>query len=182
MSSIPADKAWPMEKLFKITRALLRKGRQGVSKVAFKLTKSNISQIRLWLFLREWKREVAEAERGWRELKKRHLKKTREGDGEGGESSWGKANKKVRSLRQAFKKKERGERWSGREEGAYFRDCARCWLSSSHTERRMNPSARLPLQDFITCVEGGLNTQQPTSSISAVLSSPLQTFMYFFLM
>lgn len=34
--------------------------RRGVTKVAFKLTKSSISQIRLWLFLRERKRGVVE--------------------------------------------------------------------------------------------------------------------------
>lgn len=66
------DKAWWMVKLFKIARAVLRRGRQGVSKVAFKLTKSNISQIRLWLLLREWKKgegagknEVKYTRNGW---------------------------------------------------------------------------------------------------------------------
>lgn len=75
MSSIPADKAWRMVKLFKIACAALRRRRQGVSKVAFKLTKSYISQIRLWLFLRERKRGVVEGA-GKNEVKwrKRRLK------------------------------------------------------------------------------------------------------------
>lgn len=39
--------------MLKIACTALRRGREGVRKVAFKLTKSYISQIRLWLFLGE---------------------------------------------------------------------------------------------------------------------------------
>lgn len=52
-----------MAKLFEIVCAVLGRDRLRVSKVAFKLPKSNISQIRLWLFLKGTKQRRSREER-----------------------------------------------------------------------------------------------------------------------
>lgn len=176
------DKAWWMVKLFKIARAVLRRGRQGVSKVAFKLTKSNISQIRLWLLLREWKKGEGAG--------KNEVKYTRNGWGnrcnaskkESWGSWWGMIEKNKDRQTHLLKKgggrkRKRYKEMRCMKVRASFK-WKHMWVlvllepvsESAVNEPRDTERPCLRLQrDFITCMKSSLNTHWPTSSISARL-------------
>lgn len=159
------DKAWWMVKLFKIARAVLRRGRQGVSKVAFKLTKSNISQIRLWLLLREWKKGEGAG--------KNEVKYTRNGWGnrcnaskkESWGSWWGMIEKNKDRQTHLLKKGGAEKEKSTKKWGVLEPVSESAVNEPRDTER---PCLRLQ-RDFITCMKSSLNTHWPTSSISARL-------------
>lgn len=103
--------------------------RQGVTKVAFKLTKSSISQIRLWLFLRERKRGVVEGA-GKNEVKQKETAEDVMREKEGSQS-WGMTEETVRDKKTCKKGKkgtferggwarERRQKWSIWKVRAYF--------------------------------------------------------------
>lgn len=154
--------------------AVLRRGTQGVSKVAFKLTKSNISQIRLWLFLSERKRGVAEG--GWKEWGKRETDR------------WSKPRylervvrveieKSRQSEREVFRKRQKERKKIGMkclESESIFSDVSTCemWCRRilSQTVQRMNPETL----SSPACLSSRIlspawkKTHWPTSSISAL--------------
>lgn len=163
--------------------------RRGVTKVAFKLTKSNISQIRLWLFLRERKRGVVGA--GKNEVKQKETAEVTDVMRETESSrSWGMTEETVKDKQTHVKRKgrlwerartrEKGQKWSAWRARAYFQLSAhvsfgvgwsRLLRCSAWTRRHWAAPEKpwmLLQQDFITCVKGGLTTHWPVPSISAL--------------